>query len=451
MLTEPTFTAELAEHLQHLQDTWQRGLTASGFDAAWIEAGEDLLHFRDDQGPLFKANAYLTQWVPPAYLSAGARLLVQADARPQLFLPRPEDYWHSVPSVPEHLGNMLDVHTFASMAALTAAAESALPVGAAAARVGPAGLSAAAAGENEQTRALNPAALLHYLDFHRACKTAHELTLMRQASEIGARGHRAARSAFAAGQPEFAIHMAYLSASAQNEQELPYGNIVAMNEHAAILHYQHQDRSLEGPPLSLLIDAGGQFQGYASDITRTYAAEGARHTVFRDLIDAMQAHQDKLIGSITVGMTYAELHDSMHRGLAELLAQSELVTCSSEDAYRQGITRAFCPHGLGHLLGLQVHDAGGHLADDQGNPLPPPEAYPSLRFTRAIQAGQVFTIEPGLYFMPQLLQPLREAGAPVNWQLVDALVPYGGIRIEDNIHVLPDGCENLTRDAFARL
>jgi Xaa-Pro dipeptidase len=115
------------------------------------------------------------------------------------------------------------------------------------------------------------------------------------------------------------------------------------------------------------------------------------------------------------------------------------------------VTAAFFPHGLGHHLGLQVHDVGGKLSDHLGTPLKQPEAYPFLRNLRPVEAGNVFTVEPGLYFIPQLLEALRArpCGSQVNWKAVDALRKYGGVRIEDNVHVSGDAVENLTRAALA--
>ena len=277
---------------------------------------------------------------------------------------------------------------------------------------------------------------------------------MRAASDIGAAGHVAAESCFHQGGSEFEIHMAYLVGSKQSEVELPYGNIVALNNHGSVLHYQFQDRTVPEPYRSLLIDAGGCYRGYASDITRTYAAMGKDHEPFRSLIDAMEKHQMALIDSVTPGKTFADLHVQMHQQLGEVLANADLVSCSAEQAFEDAVTEDFCPHGLGHLLGLQVHDVGGHLADDKGNSAPPPEQYPTLRFTRAVELDHVFTIEPGLYFIESLLAAAKankKKSHLINWDAVDALKGYGGIRIEDNVRVLADGVENLTRNAFEKL
>ena len=116
-----------------------------------------------------------------------------------------------------------------------------------------------------------------------------------------------------------------------------------------------------------------------------------------------------------------------------------------------GVTTAFFPHGLGHLLGIQVHDVGGHMGDDTGTVVDPPSDHPHLRMTRALEQDQVMTIEPGLYVIDMLIENLKDSAGYelVDQKTLDWLRPYGGIRIEDDVRVLEDGCENLTRDAFA--
>jgi Xaa-Pro dipeptidase len=106
---------------------------------------------------------------------------------------------------------------------------------------------------------------------------------------------------------------------------------------------------------------------------------------------------------------------------------------------------------LGHFLGVQVHDVGGRQKSPEGGTVPPPREFPYLRTTRKVEAGQVFTIEPGLYFIEMLLRPHRTGATHdlFDWKLVDQLAPHGGIRIEDNVLVTRDGHRNLTREAAA--
>lgn len=122
---------------------------------------------------------------------------------------------------------------------------------------------------------------------------------------------------------------------------------------------------------------------------------------------------------------------------------------SAEDAVEKGIVSTFFPHGIGHMLGLQVHDVAGHVADDRGTPRPAPEQHPFLRCTRTIEANHVYTIEPGLYFIDSLLADLKASmnSKYINWNVVDMLRPFGGIRVEDDVIVHRTRNENMTREA----
>jgi Xaa-Pro dipeptidase len=278
---------------------------------------------------------------------------------------------------------------------------------------------------------------------------------MREATVKAVRGHVAAREAFRAGESEFQINLAYLGACGQLPAELPYQNIVALNEHAGVLHYQHYDPVPPATRHSFLIDAGGSQHGYASDITRTYAADSgtAESGLFAELIERMDAAQQSLIETMASGTPYLDLHIDMHRRLAGILAETKLVTCSAEEAFESGLTETFLPHGLGHLIGLQTHDVGGQQLGPEGGMAPPPDNYPALRLTRTLEDRMPVTIEPGLYFVPQLLEAAFEgpSGAHLNQALIESLLPCGGIRIEDNVYLEDGVLVNMTRDAFAEL
>jgi Xaa-Pro dipeptidase len=142
---------------------------------------------------------------------------------------------------------------------------------------------------------------------------------------------------------------------------------------------------------------------------------------------------------------------SSHRLIAELLHDADIITCDADEAVETGLSSVFLPHGLGHLLGLQVHDVGGFQKAPEGGAIPRPDGHPFLRLTRVLEENFVVTMEPGLYFIDQLLDQARadHRGSRINWARVDHFRPYGGIRIEDNLAVTVAGCENLTRDAFA--
>lgn len=273
---------------------------------------------------------------------------------------------------------------------------------------------------------------------------------MRRASTLGAHGHIAALTAFRNGKSEYGAHLAYLDACSQREEEMPYNNIVAYNEHAAILHYQRLDRATPQPLRSFLLDAGAQYRGYAADITRSHAASPG---TYADLVAELDRTQRALCAEIVPGRDYREVHLSAHRALGELLNRVGLTKLPGEAAMERGVTSVFFPHGIGHLLGLQVHDVGGVLADAAGHERKRPEGHPYLRLTRLLEPGVVVTVEPGIYWIDSLLAAAHADARRehIDWTLVEALKPYGGIRIEDNVATTAAAPENLTRDAFARL
>ena len=433
------------EHVEVLGRRWSDALTDTRFDAVVVPAGSARNYLFDDQAPPFRPNPHLAQWFPVRHCEDAA-MVIRPGQQPRLYLFQPNDYWHLVTEPPDWVGGALEILSFPDAHAL----------GQALARDVAADKRVALIGEGDATNLpvaeINPTQLLARLDFQRAYKSGFEQACMRGANTRAATGHVAARDAFDAGESEFGINLAYLRASAQTEADLPYASIVALNEHAGVLHYQFYERNAPAARHSFLIDAGAAHFGYAADITRTYSA--AYDDEFAALVEALDAEQQSLIAKLAPGINYLELHIDMHRRVAELLQRFDLVSCSAEAAFAQGITRTFLPHGLGHLLGLQTHDVAGQQTSPDGGQNLPPVDYPSLRLTREIAPGMAFTIEPGLYFIPIILRELRQtdAGGWVNWSKVDRLLPCGGIRIEDNVLMAADGgVENLTRDAFAQL
>tara|TARA_B100000586_G_scaffold261470_1_gene228764 strand:- start:494 stop:958 length:465 start_codon:yes stop_codon:yes gene_type:complete len=147
------------------------------------------------------------------------------------------------------------------------------------------------------------------------------------------------------------------------------------------------------------------------------------------------------------GVDYPEIHLAALNKIGQLLIELDICHGSAEELMKSHVSHLFMPHGVGHLLGLQVHDVGGHQQSINGAIKPPPSDTPSLRNTRELSEGMVFTIEPGCYFIPFLLEPERsqERGKAINWKLVDELYCCGGIRVEDNVLVAEAGVENLTR------
>ncbi|SDK82693.1 Xaa-Pro dipeptidase [Franzmannia pantelleriensis] len=420
-------------HLEALQHAYSALLEAAGIDALWIYSGAPMSHHGDDQYPAFRAYGHFVHWVPMAELSH-SWLLIRPAQPPLLQIHAPDDFWHLPAQRPDAAwSRAFEIRLSDDAAPPDCSATHRAVIG---------DLDAQQAGAMGAT--LNPPALLDALDRGRLHKSAHEVACLRDANRQALAGHAAARQAFEAGAGELDIHLAYLVASRQRESALPYDSIVGLNHHAGVLHYQHYDLEAPQQRHALLVDAGHRERGYCADITRTWAGPAAPD-VFASLLEAMQTLQRELISACAPGVAFVELHQRMHYALAAMLIEHGVIRCSIEAAVTGGITRAFCPHGLGHSLGIQVHDVGGKQ-NDAGRPLPSPATDPALRLTRPLSPGMVVTIEPGCYVIPMLLEPLRSGGlaAQIDWSLVEQLAPCGGIRLEDNIVITDTGHHNLT-------
>jgi Xaa-Pro dipeptidase len=295
--------------------------------------------------------------------------------------------------------------------------------------------------------AINPEHLIAHLDYGRAAKTPYEIAALLEANVLGARGHVAAERAFRAGGSEFDIALAFMAACGLRERELPYNPIIALNEGGAVLHYQVQARTRPARLHSLLIDAGAEFAGYASDITRTHSYEDAE---FAALIARFDQLQLALCAQVRVGVDWRDIHQASYRAITEFLIETDVISGTADEAIDTALTSVFYPHGIGHLLGLQVHDVGGRQRDASGGEIERPYNHPFLRLTRKLEDGCVVTMEPGCYFIDQLLEEAKAKpiGRKINWTRVEQLRKFGGIRIEDNVVARVGTHENLTRMAF---
>lgn len=440
-INEAALASTYGDHIASIAARHDQALERAGASHAVVFSGAAKLKFLDDNDYAFQANPHFVGWLPLTQ-HPSCYLVYTPGEKPVLVFYQEKDYWHAPPSPPEgYWTDAFDVrivHEADAIAAeLPAKREQCVLIG-----------DVTDPAQAMGIERVNPSSILNALHYARGQKTPYELECMRAASRRAVAGHRAAEQAFRGGASEFDIHLDYCRAVSHTENELPYGNIIALNEHAAILHYQHQSRTPPEVARSFLIDAGASVNGYAADITRTHAA---RDDAFNHLVERMDELQRAIIGEVRAGVDYTALHIATHTRIATLLKELDLAHGSDEALITEGVTAAFFPHGLGHLLGIQVHDVGGFMADDTGNTIDRPPGHPFLRLTRTLEPDQVLTIEPGLYCIDQLLEGLR--GTPgeklVNADTVKRLRPYGGVRIEDNVRVLEDGTENFTRDAFA--
>jgi Xaa-Pro dipeptidase len=367
---------------------------------------------------------------------ADAVLVVQPGKKPVLHRLVEANFWEQPAPPPAHALSEFEVVESSSLEQL----KSRLP--AASSRVvfvGEFAERAAALGHKLDI----PKAVLRAIEETRVHKSAYDIACLTEANRITARGHIAVRDAFLDGNAhsELDLHLLYLKVTEQDDADAPYKNIVALGEHAATLHHVSYGRARDTHPTSLLLDAGVAYLGYASDVTRTYVrGKGSAVDSYAALVKHVDQLQQRLCAEVKVGTPYEQLHDRAHAYVADALKAVGLLRGSTDEALATGVTRAFLPHGLGHSLGITCHDVG--CAD-----MRPRADNPFLRNTRPVEPEQVFTIEPGVYFIPGLLAPLRndQRAALVDWKLVDALAPLGGVRIEDDLHIVAAGVDNLTR------
>ena len=441
-MTTPDMTTLYTQHVEEVQRRSALALERGGFDHLVVPSGSVHYQLFDDRDYPYAVNPQFKAWVPLTH-NPDSWVVYTPGERPKLIYLQPFDYWHVVPGEPAGYW----VGSF-DIVVIRKREEALQHLPSNAGRCAILGEAQSALGDFIPN---NPAPVVDYLDYQRALKTPYEIAMMRQASIRGVHGHRAAERAFRAGASEFGIHLAYCQAARQDSTELPYGNIIGLNGHGAVLHYTDRDRVPPRDIRSFLIDAGGSHAGYASDITRSYAFDPACE--FQSMIDAVDAAEQRLCAGVRGGVDYKQIHLDAHLEMATILRDFGVVDMSPESMVETGVSAKFFPHGIGHYIGLQVHDVGGFLASDAGGTIDKPDGHPFLRLTRVLEPGAVVTIEPGIYFADLLLQELRDGdhAGSVDWDKVDAFRPYGGIRIEDDVVCTDADPVNLTREAFAAL
>jgi len=431
-------TTLFAQHINELNARAKTIMTRENIETLIIHSGQAHRQFLDDMDYPFKVNPHFKSWVPVTD-NPNCWIVIDGESKPKLVFYRPVDFWHKVPAIPNDFWtDAFDVILLTKADHIAEHLPQALE-------------RAAYIGEHIDVAevlnigVLNPEEVLSYFHYHRAYKTDYEMYCLREANRIAVIGHQTAKASFLAQRSEYDIQLDYLQSIKHTENEVPYGNIVALNENAAILHYTILEQQAPTQLRSFLIDAGANCHGFASDITRTYSFNDDE---FGALIAAVNKQQLAIIEQVKPGVSYVDLHLTMHQLLAQVLSDFDIVQLPAQEIVAKGISSTFFPHGLGHFIGSQVHDVGGFMSDERGTHVAAPENHSFLRCTRTIEARQVMTIEPGLYFIDSLLDELKASDNAqfVNWDKVAMFKPYGGIRIEDNIIVHQNYVENMTRD-----
>jgi Xaa-Pro aminopeptidase len=276
------------------------------------------------------------------------------------------------------------------------------------------------AGITAPAEIVDPCSILHEM---RLRKDEEELAIMRAAADISREAHHAAARQCREGAREYELEAEIAHVFRKRGGAGPaYPPIVGSGDNATILHYiENRDRLRAGQ--LVLIDAGVELHGYASDVTRVYPVGGRFEGIGRDVYAAVLDAQEKAVRAVRPGATLTEIHDVALRSLTEALVELGSLEGEVDGLIESEAYKPFYMHSTSHWLGLDVHDVGDYRVE--GKP-------------RALEAGMVFTIEPGLYF------GCREQKCP------EALRGIG-VRIEDDVVVTEEGCEVLSRDIPKRI
>jgi Xaa-Pro aminopeptidase len=283
------------------------------------------------------------------------------------------------------------------------------------------------------------------LNHVRRVKDDHELERMRAAERATSAGFAAAAELIEPGRTEREVQIALETAFFTSGADfLAFDTIVGGGPNAAVLHFPPSSRAFGDGEL-VLIDAGAEVRAYASDITRTFAASGSftpeQEELYAIVLQANRAATERCVADAE----WRDVHRTAARVIADGLASFGLLRGDPDGLVEGGAVHVFFPHGVGHMVGLGVRDAGEALPGRE----PLPEGFPPLRLDLPLMPGYTVTIEPGIYFVPALLgdddvrERYRDA---IDWDRAEAMVGSGGIRIEDNVLVTDAAPEVLTAD-----
>ena len=257
----------------------------------------------------------------------------------------------------------------------------------------------------------------HFLNEMRVRKDREEIARMRRSVEIACAAHRRAMASARPGCHEYELEAELLYEMRRHHMEYAYPSIVASGPCACVLHYTDNERRVDDGDL-VLIDAGGLYKDYASDITRTWPVSGSFTDPQREIYELVLEAQEEAIAVCRSGNPWSDLHDAASRTLTRGLVHLGLLSGRWQTLWKRREYRKFFMHGTGHWLGMDVHDAG---------------EYKKKGAWRVLRPGMVTTVEPGLYFSPS------DRSVPKRYRGI-------GVRIEDNVAITRGAPDVLSGD-----
>lgn len=457
------------EHLEELKRQTAEALKANDFDTLVVHAGNEISNPGRDDAVNPAPHPELARWIRGLYTkdappvengkarldrTLGHAIVFSPKEKPKLYVQsNPANKWSIQAGIPEGAEEHFDVTVDADQEELWRKLRKALPKRSA--FLGPENMPNVSRERKERyTRNLMyaPESLTDHLHWNRLAKTPYELACIVLATRRAAAGHQAAREVFENSVPgqadvsEGSVLSTYLHAAQITHINPPYDPVVAFGPNGIILHYPDPGYQITSGS-TLLIDAGAEHNGYASDITCTHTREGASDE-FKEILARLDQTQRELAAIVQPGNEYDEIQKQMYLKIAQILIDTGVIIggIEADEAARLGII----VHGFGHPVGAHVHDSGVFQANHTGQI---PELDPTLKhfgykYARGpIGEHHITSIEPGMYFHDGLQKQFAAASLvnKIDWRLVRKLAQDGGMRLETNVIALPDGPWDVTR------
>ncbi|CAK7271237.1 hypothetical protein SEPCBS57363_004513 [Sporothrix epigloea] len=280
------------------------------------------------------------------------------------------------------------------------------------------------------------------IDECRVIKSTYELALMAKANDVSSAAHRDVLAHVGKAINERELEARFVGhCMAKGLPNQSYHSIVASGRAAATLHYVKNDQPMDNK-LNLLLDAGSEYNCYAADITRTFPISGKFSPESRAIYDIVLRMQLECIDLLKDDVLWDDVHLHAHKVAIDGLSALGILKGDKEAILQNRTSVAFFPHGLGHYLGMDTHDTGGHANYADTDTL-----FRYLRVRGRLPAGSVITVEPGIYFCEFIIRPYLKDPAHskyIDETVLDKYWDVGGVRIEDNLVITETGSRNLT-------
>ena len=458
-----------AQHRKKLIQKVCQILLKHEIDELIISSGELIKNFVDDQCYPFKCNPYFTYFCPIDEPYHFIHIKANNPDDCKLYLFEFDDFWHPKSTAAKNpFSDFFKVEIYTETNCRCSFLSSKTPKASNLAFIG--------YEAQTLTNLQNPKNLLNELNALRMVKSDFELHCMKMACMRAKVAHHALKNAVHSynsfNYSERDYFFIYSQSVNKIFSQFPYPPIIACNQNASFLHYHRRSKKPPLLPVSILIDAGVSACGYASDVSRTYLYELDQikqivkknqgsdfvkdfsedaYNVFALMLDSLKKLHSNLINSAAKGLDYNDLTNDAVNGIWSILTNHGIISApniTKKDRYN--LTRVFFPHSLGHMLGLQVHDVFYYNCNKNDN-----LDVTKSRGIRKLQVGNVFTIEPGIYFISMLFDKwfqknsnlVKNKSIIIDNKLLNNLYLFGGMRWEDNIYINSQGkSENLSKN-----